>query len=143
MGLGVLLATPLGATSSQLAVMPSMVVIGLGLGLSMPVFNVVAQNAVPHRLMSSATSALQFIRQMGAGLGLAVMGSYFNSRLSVHVAQHQGQKVALAGSIHDVFIVSLLLCGLALAAAAFLREVPLRTARHGEQRQEALASAVA
>lgn len=143
MGLGVLLATLLSATSSQLAVTPSMVVIGLGLGLSMPVFNVVSQNAVPHRLMSSATSAIMFIRQMGAGLGLAVMGSYFNSRLAFHSTRHQGQKVALAGSIHDVFVISLLVCGLALVAAAFIREIPLRTRAHAEEQREALASAVA
>jgi hypothetical protein len=109
----------------------------------MPVFNVVSQNAVPHRLMSSATSAIMFIRQMGAGLGLAVMGSYFNSRLAFHVTEHHGQKVALAGSIHDVFVISLLICGLALVAAAFIREIPLRTRAHAEEQREALASAVA
>jgi EmrB/QacA subfamily drug resistance transporter len=137
---GIGLATLLGVTSSQAAVTPAMVVLGLGLGLSMPVFNVVSQNAVSHELMSSATSAVMFIRQMGAVLGLAVMGSYFNSRLSVHGGGHG--KVALAGSIHDVFVVALLLAAVTLALSTFLREIPLRTRSHAEER-EALAPAVA
>jgi EmrB/QacA subfamily drug resistance transporter len=137
---GIGLATLLGVTSSQAAVTPAMVVLGLGLGLTMPVFNVVSQNAVSPQLMSSATSAMMFIRQMGATLGLAVMGSYFNSRLVAHGGQG---RAALAGSIHDVFMVSLLLAAVTLMLAAFIREIPLRTARHGEEMREALAPAVA
>ncbi len=133
---GVGLATLLGVSSSQAAATPAMVVLGLGLGLTMPVFNVVSQNAVPPQLMSSATSAMMFIRQMGATLGLAVMGSYFNSRLVAHGGQG---RAALAGSIHDVFVVALLLGSVTLVLAAFLREIPLRTARHGEEPREAVA----
>jgi MFS family permease len=137
---GVGLATLLGVSSSQAAVTPAMVVLGLGLGLTMPVFNVVSQNAVSHELMSSATSAIMFIRQMGAVLGLAVMGSYFNSRLSAHGGSG---RAALAGSIHDVFMVALLLGAATLVLAALLREIPLRTARHADEVREAVAPAVA
>jgi len=58
-----------------------MVLVGLGLGLSNPVFNVISLNAVPRRLVSSATSALQFIRQIGATLGLAVARCNLRSEL--------------------------------------------------------------
>jgi EmrB/QacA subfamily drug resistance transporter len=125
-GVGLWLATRLDAGSGQGDVTPAMVVLGLGMGLSMPVFNVVSQNAVPQRLMSSATSAIQFIRQMGATLGLAAAGSYFNSRLTAHGGTG---RLALAGAIHDVFVASLLGCLVTLVLAACIREIPLRRAR--------------
>ena len=136
---GVLLATRLDASSGQGDVTPAMIVLGLGMGLSMPVFNVVSQNAVPQRLMSSATSAIQFIRQMGATLGLAVTGSYFNSQLAAHGGQG---RLALAGSIHDVFVVSLVGSIVTVVIAACIREIPLRRAV-GDRAPEAAAEAVA
>ena len=145
---GILLTTLLDARSTQAQVTPAMVILGLGLGLSMPVFNVVSQNAVPQRLMSSATSAVQFSRQIGATLGLAVMGSYFNARLTAHGGTaahitHEQLRLAYSGAIHDVFLVALLGGALTLVISAFLREIPLRTANHPEEVREAAAVAVA
>ena len=146
--IGILLTTLLDARSTQAQVTPAMVILGLGLGLSMPVFNVVSQNAVPQRLMSSATSAVQFSRQIGATLGLAVMGSYFNARLTAHGGTaahitHEQLRLAYSGAIHDVFLVALLGGALTLVISAFLREIPLRTANHPEEVREAAAVAVA
>ncbi|HET9050082.1 MAG TPA: MDR family MFS transporter, partial [Candidatus Dormibacteraeota bacterium] len=121
---GLFLLTRLDATSSQGSVTVPMIVIGAGLGLSFPVFSVVSQNAVPQRMMSSATSALQFVRQMGGVLGLAIMGSFFTSRLAAN--GHSG-KVALAAAIHDVFLLSAFVSIVAIVLAAFLTEIPLRT----------------
>lgn len=74
---GMYLLSQLSVTATQPEVSRDMVVVGLGLGLSNPVFNVISLNAVPRRLVSSATSALQFIRQIGSTLGLAVLGAIF------------------------------------------------------------------
>jgi EmrB/QacA subfamily drug resistance transporter len=74
---GMYLLSRLQVTSTQAEVARDMVIVGLGMGLSMPVFNVVSQNAVPQRFVSSATSAIQFVRQMGGTLGLAVLGAQF------------------------------------------------------------------
>ncbi len=71
------LLSRLNVTATEAEVGRDMVVVGLGLGVSNPVFNVISLNAVPRRLVSSATSALQFIRQIGATLGLAVLGATF------------------------------------------------------------------
>jgi EmrB/QacA subfamily drug resistance transporter len=122
--LGVFLATMFSDTSTQAGVTPAMIVLGLGMGLTMPVFNVISQNAVHPRYVSSATSAVQFVRQMGATLGLAVMGSYFNARLSAH---GPGMRLELAGAIHDVFVLSSALGVVLLALSFFIREIPLRT----------------
>jgi EmrB/QacA subfamily drug resistance transporter len=137
---GVLLATRLDVHSSQGAVTLPMIVLGVGIGLSMPVFSVVSQNAVPQRLVSSATSAVQFVRQMGSVLGLAVAGSFFNSRL----AAASGTLVERqATAIHDVFLLTSVLAVVALAVSLFLREIPLRTSNVSEERAGVSAAAVA
>jgi EmrB/QacA subfamily drug resistance transporter len=129
---GVLLATRLDVHSGQGAVTLPMVVLGVGIGLSMPVFSVVSQNAVPQRMVSSATSTVQFVRQMGSVLGLAVAGSYFNARL----AAASGTLVERqATAIHDVFLLTSALAVVSLAICFFLREIPLRTSN--EVREEA------
>jgi EmrB/QacA subfamily drug resistance transporter len=127
---GLALATLLGVDSSQSAVTLPMVVLGIGIGLSMPVFSVVSQNAVPQRLMSAATSAVQFVRQMGAVLGLALIGSLFNARLEAHGGHG---KAALAGAIHDVFVVSAIVSIAGVLLSLFLAEIPLRTSNRVEE----------
>ena len=75
MAVGMYLTTQLGVNATQLEVVRDMIVFGLGLGTSFPVLAVVGQNAVDHRFVGPATSSMQFIRQIGATLGLAVLGS--------------------------------------------------------------------
>ena len=53
----------------------SMVVLGVGLGMSMPLFMLAVQNAVPYRFMGISTSTMQFLRSVGGTMGVAVMFS--------------------------------------------------------------------
>lgn len=53
----------------------AMVVIGLGLGLSMQVYTLVVQNVVPQRELGVATAAIQFFRNIGSTIGIAVLGT--------------------------------------------------------------------
>jgi MFS family permease len=55
----------------------AMALLGTGLGLTVAPLLIVVQNAVPKDRLGAATSLTQFSRSMGAGLGLAVMGSLF------------------------------------------------------------------
>jgi hypothetical protein len=55
----------------------AMVLLGTGLGLTVAPLLIVVQNAVPKDRLGAATSLTQFTRSMGAGLGLAVMGTLF------------------------------------------------------------------
>jgi EmrB/QacA subfamily drug resistance transporter len=80
----VFLMSKLTVNSTQVEVARNMVLLGLGLGTSMPVFNVISQNAVAANMVSAATSAIQFMRQMGGTLGLAVIGAVFTQ--SYHAA---------------------------------------------------------
>jgi len=82
------------------------VVMGLGLGATMPIFTIAVQNAVPYRIMGVATSSTQFIRSIGGTLGLAILGSVMASRFaselgstvssSVEKALQPGQLSSLA-----------------------------------------------
>ncbi len=54
---------------------PGYVVMGIGLGVMMTPANTDAMNAVPPALRAQASALLQTIRQLGATLGIAVMGT--------------------------------------------------------------------
>ncbi len=72
---GMYLLSRMNATTQNVEVVRNMVVMGLGLGATMPVFTLAVQNAVPYRIMGAATSSLQFFRSIGGTLGVAVTGS--------------------------------------------------------------------
>jgi hypothetical protein len=61
-----------------------MLVIGVGLGLTMPLYTLVVQNAVPYRMMGAGTAATQFFRSIGGTLGAAILGSVMLSRYTGH-----------------------------------------------------------
>ena len=52
---------------------PRMIVITLGLGITLPLLNVVVQNAVPFQVVGVATASVQFFRQIGGTLGVALL----------------------------------------------------------------------
>ncbi|MEY9214681.1 MFS transporter [Thermobifida halotolerans] len=56
-------------------------VIGTGLGTSMQLLVLIVQNSFPLSQVGTATAANNFFRQIGASLGLAIVGSLFTSRL--------------------------------------------------------------
>jgi EmrB/QacA subfamily drug resistance transporter len=65
-------------TSNGTAIM-NIVITGFGLGITMPVYLIAVQNAVPHNVLGIATSTNSFSRTVGGTLGLAVVGSVMNS----------------------------------------------------------------
>jgi hypothetical protein len=67
-------------TNSQLIL--HMIVVGAGLGIAMPVFNLVVQNAFPHSRLGVVTASVQLFRSIGATVGVAIMGGILNSGLA-------------------------------------------------------------
>lgn len=63
-----------------------MVLAGLGVGPSMPLYTLAVQNAVDVRFIGQATSASQFFRQTGATVGAALMGAVLGTTLGVAFA---------------------------------------------------------
>lgn len=83
---GVFLMTGLhGDTAYAPTLVFWMVVVGLGVGPTMPIFTLIVQNTVPFEKLGVATSNITFLRQIGGTIGLALAGTVFASALSNEV----------------------------------------------------------
>jgi EmrB/QacA subfamily drug resistance transporter len=82
---------------------------GIGMGLNMVPMLIAVQSAVPRSELGVATSVTQFFRAVGGTLGLSVMGAVMAQRL------HAG--LPMVEALHGVFVVGLVICVAALAAA--------------------------
>ncbi len=60
----------------------NMVIAGIGLGVTMPIFMVVVQSAFDHSRLGQVTAATQLFRSIGSTVGTAVLGGLLNSQLS-------------------------------------------------------------
>lgn len=74
-----------------------MVLCGLGMGPSLPLFTLAIQNAVDVRRVGQATSAAQFFRQIGGTVGAAVMGTVLGATLGVSFAAMELPAVVSGG----------------------------------------------
>ncbi|MCX6466319.1 MAG: MDR family MFS transporter [Pseudonocardiales bacterium] len=81
----VLLST-LDATTGTLLTSLYLLLFGTEVGLVLQVLTLVVQNAVDHALVGTATAATGFVREIGATLGTAVVGSLFTARLAEALA---------------------------------------------------------
>ncbi|QRK10850.1 MFS transporter [Archangium violaceum] len=68
--------------STQAEVTVKMVLVGLGMGPSLPLYTLAIQNAVPPAQVGVATSAVTFFRQMGSTIGVALLGTVFAATLA-------------------------------------------------------------
>ena len=64
--------------STSTDVIIAMLVLGLGMGTAMSLYNLIVQNALTKRI-GEASAGMTFFRQIGSTIGLAAMGSVFNS----------------------------------------------------------------
>jgi len=66
-----------------------MIITGIGLGLTMPIFNVAVQNAFDHSKLGVVSASTQLFRSIGGTVGVAVLGGLLNSRLANRLANIQ------------------------------------------------------
>ncbi|HWC84465.1 MAG TPA: MFS transporter [Pseudonocardiaceae bacterium] len=134
-----------------------LLLLGIGIGLIMPVLIVVAQNAVAVRDLGAATSVVTLGGSLGASLGTSLFGAIFTAELAAQLAVRvptatgvrglqpsaitpglvrslpaavaRGVRLAFGDALTDTFRFALpvLLCGLVLTV--LLREVPLTGSR--------------
>ena len=65
-----------------------MVITGLGIGPTMPLYTLAIQNAVDLQRLGQATSASQFFRQIGGAIGTAILGTVLSVTLASAFAQN-------------------------------------------------------
>ena len=131
-----------------------MAVVGLGMGCLMQITMLVAQNSVEMKDMGVASSSTTLFRTLGSSFGVAIMGALFNDRVKNVMAERAGavgSKVteqsaqldakslaklpaaareayqhAVSAGTHSAFLLGAVVAVLVLAAAIFVKEVPLR-----------------
>lgn len=81
------LLSTLNADTPYLRVVLYMVVLGLGLGPALPLFNLAIQNAVKPWEIGVATSSGQFFQQFGSVIGTAVFGAILTSMLPTQISR--------------------------------------------------------
>ncbi|MCD1258597.1 DHA2 family efflux MFS transporter permease subunit [Paenibacillus athensensis] len=80
MAAGFLLLTTMGMDTSKLTASSYMMIIGLGMGLVMPLLTLVLQEEFPKSELGVVTSSSQFFRQIGGTFGMTVLGAVMNHR---------------------------------------------------------------
>ena len=152
MAVGFGLFSRLDEHTSVLVTSLTMVVVGLGIGLSMQVLTLVVQSTSAYRDLGVSTSGVTFFRTMGSAFGTAVFGSlyanFLASRLSSALRATPGVPAkatsnptalhrlpsgeiggilhAYAGALDNVFIWAVPVAIVGLVLALVLKEVPLR-----------------
>ncbi len=76
------MAFTLTADATQASVTLKMVLLGIGLGPTIPLYTLAIQNAVEPRMTGVATSSATFFRSLGNVVGVAVLGTVFANVLS-------------------------------------------------------------
>jgi len=72
----------INAQTTTLELVERMVALGISLGLIMPIFNIVVQNAFEQSKIGVVTAATQTFRNVGGTVGTAVLGAVFNNVLA-------------------------------------------------------------
>ena len=80
--IGVWFLSRMNPQTSNLQAIVNMVITGIGLGSTMPIFTITVQNAVPYKMLGIATSTVPFFRSLGGSVGLAIFGSILNNRFA-------------------------------------------------------------
>lgn len=60
----------------------NLMVVGTGLGITLPIFALTTQNAVDHSQVGVATASFQMSRQFGGTIGVSILGIIMNQRLT-------------------------------------------------------------
>ncbi|MFJ8360187.1 MDR family MFS transporter [Streptomyces sp. NPDC093984] len=158
---GLFLLSRMDTETSRLTSGLYMAVLGAGMGCLMQITMLVAQNSVEMRDMGVASSTTTLARTLGSSFGVAIMGALFNNRVQHVMAERAGalgskiteqsaqldakslQKLpaaareayqhAVSAGTHSAFLLGTVVAVLALAAAVFVKEVPLRGAGPDKQ----------
>ncbi|MFI6941146.1 MDR family MFS transporter [Streptomyces sp. NPDC050418] len=151
MVVGMYLLSTMGTGTSQLTSGVYMAVLGAGMGFLMQITMLVAQNSVEMKDIGVASSSATLFRTLGSSFGVAIMGALFNSRVldkmassgaaelqnaqltpeqvkALPAAMKDAYEVAVSSGTHIAFLLGAGITVIALVAAFFVKEIPLKGA---------------
>lgn len=105
MTVGAVVLSQMSVNSTMMDARMAMVIFGVGLGMSIPLFMFAVQNSVPYRYMGVATSSMQFLRAVGGTMGVAIMFSiisgHYHDSLEENVPATVNSQPELAEALED------------------------------------------
>jgi EmrB/QacA subfamily drug resistance transporter len=101
---GIFLLTRMTAATTYAQVTLVMVVCGVGIGPSMPLYTLAIQNGVRRDKLGQATSATQFFRQVGGTVGIALMGTVLATGLAALPPEAAGLMPGAAASVEGAVL---------------------------------------
>jgi len=151
------LLSKMTASTTQSELVVRMIITGLGLGLTMPVFTLAVQNAFEHSKLGVVTASSQLFRSLGGVVGVTFLGSLLNLKLKDKLpgffdqvqniqnvqninASHQSAgfaiallkiKSAFSSAITEIFFLEIFVLAFAFVISFFLKEIPLRKTHEG------------
>ena len=93
MAIGLFLLSRMSPETSYGQAIANIVLMGIGIGITLPLYTLAVQNTVPYRVLGAATSSTQFFRSIGGTMGLAILGSVMANRFRLHAAGSVPQEV--------------------------------------------------
>lgn len=169
LAVGTVMLSFLGVHTKNSQIVMDMIVIGVGMGIIMPILSSAAQNAFTEKEMGVVTSGVQFFKLLGSTIASAVLGTVLTSSmksglksinpgnlpnnlltlvknpsalsnpdvlkgvkgklppemLPSFVKLMNQVKHVLSNSIHDVFVICIIISCIAFIFGLFLKEIPL------------------
>jgi hypothetical protein len=119
--------------------LPSMVLIGVGAGLSFPALMALAMSGATPSDSGLASGLINTTAQVGGALGLAMLATVSESTTRALLAQRESLSLALTGGFHLVFGIGAAL----MAAAIVVAAVVLRPERAAEPTEAGTARSAA
>lgn len=88
---GMFMLSRLSVDSGQIFVIASMVLVGGGIGVTMPLFTIALQSQFRDRI-GEVTGALQFFRSIGGTVGVALLGGVMNAQMRSTLGAKVGEQ---------------------------------------------------
>ncbi len=85
--IGVLSLATLGLHTNPWVMSTQLLVLGVGIGMSMPVLTIAVQNGVHWRDMGTATASVNFFRSLGGSVGTAAFGAILVDQLGANLVR--------------------------------------------------------
>lgn len=106
--IGMYLLSHITTDSTSASVSLAMVILGLGLGPSLPLLPLIVQNHFGAKDISVVTGATQFFRTIGGAIGTSVLGTVFNNQLTASLKQlpTTGLSPQLAHALNDPNVIT-------------------------------------
>ncbi|HEY0755949.1 MAG TPA: MDR family MFS transporter [Ktedonobacteraceae bacterium] len=86
MAIGIFMLTRMDGSTSLLVIISALVIAGLGLGSFFSILSLAAQNSLPRKRLGVGTAAVRYMAEVGAILGIAIVGSVVNSTVASDIA---------------------------------------------------------